>query len=182
MRKEKINTFALIIDIEACCWMSPIPAGMSKEIIEIGIAQVDYFSKEIIGSRSIIVKPQFSEISAFCTKLTTITQELVDKEGVSFKKACKILVDEFQSDRRMWFSWGDYDRISMEQQCLISKVNYPFGKTHFNLKEWYAFKRGEKMSTSVSNALKNEGLEFEGRAHRGYVDAYNTARLLKFII
>jgi len=182
MRKQKNNSIALVIDLEACCWYGNAPEGQYKEIIEIGIACVDYFTKEIVESRSIIVKPQFSEISAFCTKLTTITQELVDKEGMPFKKACKILADEYQSSQRLWFSWGDYDRISMEQQCLISKVDYPFGKTHFNLKEWYAFKRGEKTSTSVSNALKNEGLEFEGQAHRGYVDAYNTAKLLKFII
>jgi inhibitor of KinA sporulation pathway (predicted exonuclease) len=182
MRKEKINTFVLVIDVEACCWMSPIPVGMSKEIIEIGIAQVDYFSKETIGSRSIIIKPQFSEISPFCTKLTTITQELVDKEGISFKKACKILVDEYQSDRRMWFSWGDYDRIILESECYEKKIKYPFGKTHFNLKEWYAFKRGEKTSTSVSNALKQLGLEFDGVMHRGVDDARMTAEILKRLI
>lgn len=179
MRKERKNSFALVVDLEACCWMGDPPKGQYKEIIEIGIACVDYFTKEIIESRSIIVKPEFSEISAFCTKLTTITPELVEKEGVSFKKACKILTDEYQSDRRMWFSWGDYDRVAFEKECAFKNIKYPFGRTHFNLKEWYAFKKGEKISTSVSTAIKQLGLEFEGTAHRGVDDAINTARILQ---
>lgn len=180
-RKEKINNFVLVIDLEACCWMGNPPEGQYKEIIEIGIARVDYFTKEIIDSRSIIVKPEFSEISAFCTELTTITPELIEKEGISFKKACKILIDEYQSDRKMWFSWGDYDRTAFEKECALKKVKYPFGRTHFNLKEWYSFKKGEKASTSVSNALKELGLKFEGTQHRGISDAINTAKILKHL-
>ena len=178
-RKKRTNVFALVVDIESCCWLGNPPAGMSKEIIEIGIACVDYFTKEIVSSRSIIIKPKFSEISKFCTKLTSITPELVEKEGVSFEDACKILTNEYQSDKRMWFSWGDYDRIALEQQSLDMGVKYPFGRTHFDLKEWYAFKYGLKAALSVANALKDLGLEFEGTPHRGYVDALNTARILQ---
>lgn len=170
-----------VIDIEACCWMSPIPNGQHKEIIEIGIACVDYFTKEIVESRSIIVKPEFSEISKFCTKLTTITQELVDKEGVSFKEACSILTKDFNSEKRIFMSWGNDDRIAFENECSFKKIKYPFGKTHFSLKEWYAFKNGMKVAPSVSNALEREGIEFEGTKHRGVDDAINTARLLKFL-
>lgn len=179
---KKNNSIALVVDLEACCWYGDAPKGQYKEIIEIGITCVDYFTKEIVESRSIIVKPEFSEISKFCTKLTTITQELIDKEGVSFKKACKILVDEYRSDRCMWFSWGDYDRISMEQESKLKKIKYPFGRTHFNLKEWYAFKNGMKQAPSVSNALKELGLAFEGQCHRGVSDSFNTAKILQKLI
>jgi inhibitor of KinA sporulation pathway (predicted exonuclease) len=37
-------------------------------------------------------------------------------------------------------------------------------------------------SEAVENALKNEGLEFEGTRHRGISDAINTAKLLKLLI
>lgn len=182
MRSEKKKDLALVIDLEACCWMSPIPEGMSKEIIEIGVTTVDYYTKEILESRSLIIKPQFSEISEFCTKLTTITPELIEKEGITFKEACKILVNEYESDRRMWFSWGDYDRIAFENECKLKKIKYPFGRTHFNLKEWYAFKRGEKTSTSVANALKQLGMEFDGTPHRGIDDSIMTAIILQKIV
>jgi len=182
MKKKKNNDLVNVIDLEACCWYGDPPTGQHKEIIEIGITCVDYFTKEITESRSIIVKPEFSEISKFCTKLTTITQELIDKEGIPFKNACKILVDEYQSDKRLWFSWGDFDRIALKKESELKKTNYPFSRTHFNLKEWYAFKRGEKTSTSVSNALKELGLKFEGQCHRGVSDSFNTAKILQKLV
>ena len=181
MRKEKINSFVLVVDLEACCWMGNPPEGQYKEIIEIGIACVDYFTKEIISSRSIIVKPEFYEIGKFCTELTTLTPEYVKENGVSFKEACKILLNEYQSDKRMWISWGDYDRVAFEKECVLKKVEYPFGRTHFNLKEWYAFKYGLKQSPGVSTALKKIGIEFEGVQHRGVDDAKMTAMILKNI-
>jgi len=179
MRKEKSNSFALVIDLEACCWMGNPPAGQYKEIIEIGIACVDYFTKEIISSKSILVKPEFSEISKFCTELTTITPEMIESSGVSLEEACEILMTEFQSDKKMWFSWGNYDRIALEKECALKKIKYPFGKTHFNLKEWYAFKNGLKVSPGVASAIKKMGIEFEGTHHRGIDDAINTAKILK---
>lgn len=182
MKKKRNNDLVNVIDLEACCWMSPIPNGQYKEIIEIGITCVDYFTKEITESRSIIVKPEFSEISAFCTKLTTITPELIEKEGVTFKQACKILLSDFSSDERMWMSWGDYDRISMEQESNLKGIKYPLSRTHFNLKEWYAFKYGIKQAPSVSNALKELGLTFEGQCHRGVSDSFNTAKILQKLI
>lgn len=179
MKKPKTNSLVNVIDLEACCWYGNPPAGQYKEIIEIGIACVDYHTKEIVESRSIIVKPEFSDISEFCTKLTTLTPEFIQENGIPFKKACKILMEEFNSEKRMWFSWGDYDRTAFEKECAFKKIKYPLGKTHFNLKEWYAFKHGSKQSPGVSSALKELGIEFEGTQHRGVDDAINTAKILK---
>lgn len=179
INKTGAGRSVLVIDLEACCWYGEPKLGMYKEIIEIGVANVDFFTKEITKTKSIIVKPQFSDISKFCTKLTTITPELVEKEGVPFKEACKILRDELWSEKKMWFSWGDYDRIAMEKESAQKKVKYPMSKTHINLGALFAFRYGLKQSPSVSTALKQLGLEFEGQAHRGYVDAFNTARILR---
>ena len=162
--------------------MGHAPKNQHKEIIEIGITTVDFFTKEIVKSRSIIVKPEFSKISAFCTKLTTITPELVETEGIPFKDACDVLVNEFNSEKRMWFSWGNYDRISIEQESKLKKIKYPLSKTHIDLSTLYAFKFGLKQIPSVTTALDRLGLEFEGVLHRGVSDAYNTARILQKII
>jgi inhibitor of KinA sporulation pathway (predicted exonuclease) len=89
-RKMK-RDIALVIDFEATCWRGRPPKGMYNEIIEIGITGVDYRTKEIKFKDTIIVKPKFSEISAFCTELTSIDQKLIDDEGVEFEEACKIL-------------------------------------------------------------------------------------------
>jgi len=181
-REKDKRKLVNVIDLEACCWMGNPPKGQAKEIIEIGIACVDYFTKEIVEKRSILVKPRRSKISEFCTSLTHITQEMVDEEGVDFKVACKILKTEFKSNKRIFISWGNYDRIAFEQECKIKRIVYPFGKTHINLEEWFGFKYGIKQAMSVANALKKIGLKFEGTQHRGVIDSINTARILQKII
>jgi len=169
----------LVVDVEACCWYGNPPKGMHKEIIEIGLVVVDFYTKEINETKSIIVKPKHSEISKFCTKLTSLTPEYVEKNGVSFKKACKILQDDYLSNKRTWFSWGDYDRFAIQSNCELHKTPYPFGRTHFNQKALFALQRKMKRAPGVQKALEICGLEFEGVAHRGKWDAYNIARLLR---
>ena len=103
MRSNKqIRDAVLVIDLEATCWRGNPPEGMYNEIIEFGIAVVDFKTKELLESESIIVKPQFSEISGFCTELTTITQEFIDEEGIYFSDACEILRTKYKSERRLW--------------------------------------------------------------------------------
>ena len=67
-----------IIDLEATCWKGPVPEGQVNEIIEIGICQLDVNTGEISKNKGILIQPQRSEVSPFCTELTTITQELLD--------------------------------------------------------------------------------------------------------
>ena len=172
---------ALVIDFEATCWMGPPPEGMHNEIIEIGIAGVNYKTKEIEFKESIIIKPLSSEISAFCTKLTTIDQELIDREGVTFEEACRKLRDKFKSKDRIWLSWGEYDKNQIQKDCDLRGVENPFGRTHFNLKPLFSFAFGIHKDLSVSSALEHLKIPFEGTAHRGVDDAYNTAKILQSV-
>ncbi|MFA5066985.1 MAG: 3'-5' exonuclease [Candidatus Izemoplasmatales bacterium] len=181
-KNKKLKKSVLVIDLEACCWRGNPPIGQHKEIIEIGVACVDYFTKEIIRSKSIIVKPQFSEISSFCTELTTLTSEYVNENGVSLSDACQILIDEFGSDKKMWFSWGDYDKLALQSECKLKKITYPMSKTHVNLKELFAFFYGTKQPPSVSSALKKMSIDFNGTRHRGIDDAKMTAIILKNLV
>jgi inhibitor of KinA sporulation pathway (predicted exonuclease) len=80
----------LVVDLEATCWNGPIPEGMVNEIIEIGVCLLDVNTGEITDNRGIIVKPEHSVVSEFCTELTTITPELVEKEGISLQDAFRI--------------------------------------------------------------------------------------------
>lgn len=178
-RRKMIRDIALVVDLEATCWRGHPPTGMHNEIIEIGISGIDYKTKEIVFKDTIIVKPMCSEISAFCTELTSIDQSLIDKEGVSFEKACEILRDKYKSRDRIWLSWGEYDKNQVERDCVLRGVENPFGRTHFNLKPLFSFAFGIKEDLGVAGALKHLGLEFEGNAHRAIDDAYNTALILQ---
>src|SRR5689334_627718 len=119
----------LVVDIESTCWEGKPPEGEVSEIIEIGITLLDVATGDRHDKRSILVKPERSKISPFCTGLTTLTQAQVDT-GIPFAEACRILVKEYTAKERAWASFGDYDRKQFERCCTAAGVPYPFGSTH----------------------------------------------------
>lgn len=124
----------LVVDIEATCWDGPHPAGMENDIIEIGVCLLDVQTGEITNNRGIIVKPERSVVSPFCTQLTTITPEMIASEGIPFKEACAILKKEYLSQSRAWASFGAYDLRLFQKQCTALGIGYPFGPSHINVK------------------------------------------------
>jgi len=166
----------LVIDLEATCWDGEIPKDQQNEIIEIGLTVLDVKT----GAREkhgILVKPKRSEVSPFCTQLTTITQEMVDAEGVSFKEAMTFL-KEFKPKERTWASWGDYDRRQFDRECRQKGHSYPFGPGHLNVKTLFALHYKLPREIGMPGALGKLGITLEGTHHRGDDDAYNIAGIL----
>lgn len=172
----------LVVDLEATCWEGQPPAGQVSEIIEIGICPVRVSDGERLEKRSILVRPQMSEVSPFCTELTTITPEMLEAEGIPLVDACRILKKEYESKSRLWASWGDYDRRQFERECASKGMGYPFGPGHLNLKTLFAMLRGESRELGTVRALESLGLTFEGTNHRGHDDAWNIARILGHVL
>ena len=172
----------LAIDVEATCW--DYPTEMKPEIIEIGICELSRDNPEnkwkIVGSESLIVKPKKSTVSKFCTDLTTLTQKDVDA-GMDLFYACRHLENRYDSPHIPWCSWGDFDRLQFERECY-KQVRYPFGPTHWNMKDLYSLLTKLDKEVGMQEALKREGIVFEGTAHRGVDDAYNLGRLLEKIL
>ena len=128
----------LVIDIESTCWPGGFPPrGEANDIIEIGLVPLEVASGRRLEKRSILVRPERSRVSPFCTESTTLTQEQVDG-GIAFKDACRILEEEYLSRDRLWASFGDYDRRQFEKQCRDEGVRYPFGPSHLNAKTLFA--------------------------------------------
>ena len=176
IRRDKI----IVVDIEATCWdVEPPPDGQLNEIMEVGLCIFDVEANQIEGKRSILVKPLASEISPFCTKLTSLTPELVAKQGIGFAEACRILVAEYDARKYLWMSWGGYDRKLFRRQCRRLKIGYPFGNKHLNLRKAFAEFNGGKR-VGMARALDMVNLVHEGVPHRGADDAWNVARLPNF--
>lgn len=176
IRKDKI----IVVDLEATCWEGfRAPEGQRNEIIEIGVCLLDPAVREISDKRSILVRPIESQVSEFCTELTTITPSMLDERGVEFHDACTILEKEYDSRNRLWASWGNWDHTFMKKQCRRRKVRYPFSKKHANMKRMFRDCVGERMP--FMRALEHARLEPVGTHHRGDDDAWNTARLLLWL-
>jgi inhibitor of KinA sporulation pathway (predicted exonuclease) len=172
----------VVVDIEATCWEGKNPEGMENDIIEIGICLLDVHTGEIEDNRGILVKPERSDISAFCTQLTTITPEMIEENGISFKEALAILKKEFNTQSRAWASFGAYDMKQFQRQCTALGVGYPFGPSHINVKTLFALKNKLGHETGMDGALKFLDIPLEGTHHRGIDDAKNIANILRNIL
>ena len=172
----------IVVDIECTCWDTPSPPdGQENEIIEIGICRLRLDTGERFGKRSIIVRPERSVVSPFCTQLTTLTQQQVDA-GISFPEACAILEKDYKTRARVWASYGDYDRQMFERQCAARDVPYPYSSSHMNIKTLFTLLMGMRHDVGMVAAMGKLNLTLEGTHHRGDDDAWNTADILMKLI
>jgi inhibitor of KinA sporulation pathway (predicted exonuclease) len=171
----------IVIDLEGSCWDKEhgeqVPEGEEHEIIEIGVALLNMSTGNIDKSESYIIKPVKSKISKFCTELTTLTQEQVDK-GMTFERAIKLLKRDFGSKNTVWASYGDYDRKQIKLQCEQSGIEYPFNHQHLNVKTLFTLRYKLNRAIGMAKALDMLNMKLEGTHHRGVDDAINTAKLL----
>ncbi len=171
----------IVVDIESTCWQDVPPAGEETDIIEIGICTVDITSGQRLEKDSILVKPERSNVSEFCTQLTTLTQAQVE-QGIPFGVACSILKKKYLSKERVWASYGDYDRRQFEKQCQSLNISYPFGTRHLNIKTLFAIIYALPQEVGMDQALTLLNLPLEGTHHRGGDDAWNIAGILSEVI
>lgn len=167
----------LVVDVEATCWQGPPPPGQQSEIIEIGVCTLETDTGERTAPVSLLVRPSQSEVSAFCTELTTLTSALV-ATGCSFASACERLRNEYSSASLPWVSWGDYDRRQFRLQCERLEVSYPFSNLHLNAKALFARVYRLPQPVGMAGALRHLKLPLEGTHHRGADDAGNIAQVL----
>ena len=169
----------LVVDFEATCWKGEVPEGEFSEIIEIGWAKYDFGLKKILDHGGIYVKPGNSRVSEFCTELTGITQDTVDG-GVSFLEAAK-MVKKLGSKNMPWASWGQYDHnLARIQSGRLAMAN-PFGSQHLNIKAMFGVLMGLRKAPGMDGALSMVGYNLIGRHHSGADDAYNIARILRWM-
>ncbi|MEV4161222.1 3'-5' exonuclease [Nonomuraea dietziae] len=170
-----------VVDVEATCWDGRPPQGAVSEIIEIGLTVVDLHTRERVSRHRVLVRPARSTVSAFCTELTGLTQEEVEK-GLTFTEACRLLAAEHAAGRRPWASWGDYDRHQFTRQCQSTGAPYPFGRRHTNVKAVFTEAYELRKRPGMAQALQVAGLPLEGRHHRGEDDAWNIAALTLHLV
>ncbi len=171
----------LVIDVEATCWEGQPPPGEQAEIIEIGHALLDVPSGRILQANTLMVRPQRSKVSNFCTQLTTLTQAQVD-EGMPFADACRFLEARLGSCSATWASYGEYDRRQFRRQCEAFGVPYPFGETHLNVKNLFALVHGLPREVGMAAALQHLDHPLVGTHHRAGDDTRNIAGLLASLL
>jgi len=171
-----------VVDIESTCWKGDPPPGETSEIIEIGICELDSITLEVGKRRSILCFPVDSTISPFCTDLTTLTDDMIRRDGVELSSACALLRTMHKSTDRIWASFGDYDRRMFAENCARRNIRYPFGPRHLNVKTLTALAFGWGAEPGMAEVLRRMGMDLVGTHHRGGDDAYNIALILREIL
>ncbi|XP_042192576.1 3'-5' exoribonuclease 1 [Callorhinchus milii] len=177
--------YLCVIDFEATCEENNPPEYL-HEIIEFPIALVNTRTLEIEDTFQEYVKPELKpELTEFCTKLTGITQEMVDKAG-SFPDVFQRVVDWMRekelgtTHKYAVLTDGSWDMSKfLNVQCRLSSIQYPrFAKKWINIRKSYGnFYKVSRMQTKLTSMLEKLGMKYEGRPHSGLDDSRNIARI-----
>lgn len=179
MLKRLNSKEVLFVDTEATCWGDKTREEQQKdrEIIEIGIVKVDVTKNEIVDKEYYVIKNIKSDVSDYCVELTGISQELIDKEGISLQKAMKEIKQRFGSKNKTWFTWGSFDYNFIKGQCEKQNAEFIFTDNIINLADLYAMFSGLSRSRGMKKAMNRLNIEMEGQQHRALPDAIATARI-----
>lgn len=175
----------LVIDLELTC--GPGVTQGVQDVIEVGHCMLE-LGLPPREADSVYIRPERSGITPFCEQLTGITWEKVANRPNFARTAPRLreLVDDARADA--WVSWGQ-DQTLMHRQSLAADVENPFERlAHVDIKRLlsplvYQLTGGVKpkgagAGVGLETAMRQLGLQFEGRAHSGANDALNTARLV----
>lgn len=168
--------YYIVFDIERN--FRPYQSDAPTEIVDIGAIKIEASTMSIIEFFSSLVKPSAS-ISRHTTKLTGITKQ--DVKGV--EKFPKVIerFREFVGEDYMFVTWGKEDYGFLTEDCVRYNVEcLDLGKERrFDLQRFvfHAYKELFLNPPSLKLAVIQLALEWEGKQHRAFSDAKNTANI-----
>ena len=171
----------LVIDVSVTCWAGDPPPGQQSEILEIGICRVDIRSARVQETHSLVIVPETSLVSAYCSRVTKIEARDLDR-GLTFATACRALAREYGAGHRAWASYGNHVRRIIKNQCANRSISYPFGATHINLKSLIAILKAQPEERSLPDTMLELNLPLTGARHRAADRAYNAALILSRLL
>lgn len=201
MPQKQPFDYYLILDFEATCDENK---RYTNEIIEFPIILLNASSLKIVSEFHKYVKPTFfPKLTKFCTELTGIRQEMVDKADV-FKKTLGmvhhwmqqqgLISKEFnlQLDRKTQVTYlkkfafvtcGDWDlKVMLPKQSERENIVVPpYYERFVNIKHIFTNFMGKK-AYGMTSMLQELNLKLEGRHHSGIDDARNITKIVVELI
>lgn len=173
-----------VVDVEATCERGE-SFDYPNEIIEFPVVLINSRTNEIIDEFHKYVKPSVNpKLTEFCTELTGITQDVVDKAD-GFPVVLEQLEEwlsqysTYPYDTMCFVTDGPWDlRDFVRKQCVMSNIQRPAFFYHWiNLRKLYTKFYGGKQKR-LNEMLEELGMVFEGREHCGLDDTRNIARIV----
>ena len=155
--------------------------GSVPKIIQVGVAIGNPTKPDDIKTFNWYLNPE-EPIVPFITKLTGITDEIVQTKSVSRQT----LANEFGALIRCYdcfpnpVTWGQGDANELKEEFAQRNIDFPFfGRRIFDIKTIYVFNQmvnGKTPSGGLRKSMNSYGLKFQGTPHNAEYDALNTLR------
>lgn len=169
----------IVLDIEATCSDdSRWKRHNHSEIISIGVVEIEMSNLRIIPRENILVKPEKTKITDYCTMITGLTQEELDEKGIPFEHVCLRLKTKYNTHKKTWASFGTKDKKLLRAQCFANNIDYPMNGQYYDIQNLTALLLGMREERSLCESLELFDMKFEGIVHNGLDDAKNAARIL----
>ncbi|XP_054168638.1 3'-5' exoribonuclease 1-like [Oppia nitens] len=174
-----------VVDFEATC-DSPQSDDLIQEIIEFPAVLVDVKQRKIVSTFHEFVKPKSTQkLSEFCTKLTGISQSIVDKSQPfvevldKFDKWFNSYINNNNIKSYAFATDGPWDLCHFfALTCKIYDITLPsYARQWINIRKVFT-NQYKRQQLSLDQMLTHLGMEFKGRKHYGFDDAINIANLL----
>ena len=184
---EKVDYY-LVLDFEGVCNKDDGgPAANLMEIIEFPVLKVNAKTFETESEFHSYVQPTTHRLlNPICTRITGITQEMVDGQPTLPKVLESLhswMLTEGLLDKKVNFCFvtcGDWDlKTGLSAQAAYQKFEYPdYLKKWINVKTYFEATVGKK-GKGMAGMLRDLGLQLKGRHHSGIDDSRNIARILR---
>lgn len=204
-RKEKFSEYSkpelnldylFILDFEATCWnneaaITPENPKLSIfEIIEFPVLALNVKTKIIDFKFHHYIKPKVHpKLTAFCTELTGITQDTVDK-AIYLEEAFKLfedflIINKLNEKNFLFVTCGDWDlKTCIRNECKYKNLEYPkYFKQWVNIKKVFAdYKEDPKFKVGMVGMLNDLNMKLDGKHHSGIDDCHNISKIAVFLL
>lgn len=151
------------------------------KIIQVGVAVGNPTDPNNIKTWSWYLDPGES-ISPFIVGLTGITDEIIKEKSVPINQVAEEL-GQVIKDNNVFVNpiqWGGGDSDQLLTEFRGANIIFPyFGRRILDVKTLFVFiemANGRSPSGGLSSSMGKYKIQFEGKAHRADIDAYNTLR------
>jgi inhibitor of KinA sporulation pathway (predicted exonuclease) len=148
-------------------WLAP---GEFKEVVQIGAIKLDADSFAVLGEFDMLVRPRINTVlSPYFEKLTGITNEKVDRQGVDFAVAYQRFLDF--TEKGPIAAFGQDQLVLEDNFRLYGMSEAPTLPVFYDLRGWFAALGLDPRGMHSCDLAPALGVAFAGQTHNALHDA-----------
>ncbi len=172
---------AVVWDTEFTTWEGAMARNWSgeneyRELVQIAAKVIDFDNGDELAEMDILVKPVINPVvSDYFTDLTSVTQDQIEKDGLSFADAYQKFKD-FVGDLPC-FSYG-MDCVILQEGCDLNDISYDLTCPFLNACVYFKNAGIDVRQYTSGTISKAFGIELDGHVHYAMHDVNSLTQAL----